>query len=232
MSDLAIHLQALKFRYGDGPWILDIDEIQIKRSESVFLLGPSGSGKTTLLGILTGILNVTNENSKVEVLGRSLKNLTLSQRDRFRGDHIGYIFQLFNLIPYLNVEQNIQLSAEMSGVRRSRLKRSLSTETQELASALGLTEYTQTPVTHLSVGQQQRVAAARALLGNPELIVADEPTSALDHDHRENFVRLLFEQCKRTGSTLIFVSHDRSLSKFFDRSIDLSSLLIKSGVAH
>ncbi len=216
----AIAIDNLHFRYSTGPEILDIPALNIERGERVFLFGPSGSGKTTLLGLLAGVLKATS--GSVKVMGRDLTSLTPSQRDAFRGSHVGYIFQLFNLIPYLTVEENITLPCRLSAERKRRLNgKPLADAARSVAEHLGIAQLLHENVTKLSVGQQQRVAAARALIGTPELVVADEPTSSLDHDHRERFIQLLFENCREAGSTLVFVSHDRSLMPLFDRSLSL-----------
>lgn len=216
----AIAIEGLHFSYRTGREILDIPDLKILQGERVFLYGPSGSGKTTLLGILAGVLAA--KTGKVEVLGRNVIDMSPSVRDAFRGSHIGYIFQLFNLIPYLSVVENITLPCRLSPERRARLKgKPLLDAARDVALHLGIEQLLSENVVNLSVGQQQRVAAARALIGTPELVIADEPTSSLDHDHRERFIKLLFENCKQAGSTLVFVSHDQSLMPLFDRSISL-----------
>jgi putative ABC transport system ATP-binding protein len=187
------------------------------------VFGPSGSGKTTLLEILAGILRA--KAGSVCVLGHDLSRMSSAARDAFRGAHIGYIFQMFNLIPYLNVRDNIILACQVNKQQRQRLGSvPVAEAAQQLANRLGIGDLTTTSVLKLSVGQQQRVAVARALLGAPEMIIADEPTSALDADHREQFLTLLFESCAQTGATLIFVSHDRGLMPLFDRAIALTEM--------
>jgi putative ABC transport system ATP-binding protein len=219
----AIRLTDVRFAYGKGPEVLRIPTLEIGAKERVFLFGPSGSGKTTLLGILAGVL--AGYTGTVEVLGRDVAKMSGSQRDAFRGSHLGYIFQLFNLIPYLSVMENITLPCRLSKERRARLKgESLEQAAQEAAERLGIGALLHKPVTNLSVGQQQRVAAARSLIGTPELIIADEPTSSLDYDHREKFLELLFESCEEAGSTLLFVSHDRSLMHLFHRQVSLPEI--------
>ncbi|MBM4257198.1 MAG: ABC transporter ATP-binding protein [Deltaproteobacteria bacterium] len=219
----AIALTSLRFGYRATVDVLSIPSLIIPQGEHVFIFGPSGSGKTTLLGLLAGVLTATS--GTVTVLGHNLTTMTNTQRDAFRGIHIGYIFQLFNLIPYLNVKENIELPCRLHPARRQRLGNvSLDQAVQQLSDRLGLRHVLREPVTTLSVGQQQRVGAARALLGSPELIVADEPTSALDHDMRTDFLTLLFECCRTTQATLIFVSHDRTLQPFFDRTFALPQL--------
>ena len=220
---LAIEVRRLRFRYGQGPLVLDIPELTLERGERAFLFGPSGSGKTTLLGVLAGVLEA-NE-GEVKVLGKDLASLSGGQRDAFRAEHIGYVFQMFNLIPYLSVLDNIALPARMDAARRARLDGAGVQETAAmLADHLQIGDLLKKPVTELSVGQQQRVAACRALIGAPELIVADEPTSSLDFDRREAFLELLFQECARAGATLVFVSHDRTLEGMFSRTISLPDI--------
>jgi len=219
----AIRLSDVRFAYGKGPEVLRIPNFEVAAGEKVFLFGPSGSGKTTLLGVLAGVLG--GYSVSVEVLGRDIAKLTGSQRDAFRGSHLGYIFQLFNLIPYLSVLENITLPCRLSAERRARLNGvPLDKAAEQTAARLGIAELLGKRVTNLSVGQQQRVAAARSLIGTPELIIADEPTSSLDYDHRERFLELLFESCKSSDSTLLFVSHDRSLMHLFDRQLSLPDI--------
>ncbi|MDE0241276.1 MAG: ABC transporter ATP-binding protein [Gemmatimonadota bacterium] len=217
---LAIDIRHLRYRYGGGPWVLDIPELTLERGTRAFLFGPSGSGKTTLLGVLAGVLEA-NE-GEVTVLGEDLGSLSGPQRDAFRAEHIGYVFQMFNLIPYLSVLDNITLPVRMHAGRRGRLDGAGVKESAALlAGHLRIGDLLNKPVTELSVGQQQRVAACRALIGAPELIVADEPTSSLDFDRREDFLELLFQECERAGATLVFVSHDRALEGMFSRTISL-----------
>jgi putative ABC transport system ATP-binding protein len=213
----------LRFGYGTGQDVLHIPELRVDAGERVFLYGPSGSGKTTLLGLVAGVLS--GARGRLSVLGADFLSLRGSDRDGLRGDNIGYIFQMFNLIPYLSVEENITLPARMSAARRARLGSvSAATEARRLCDALGIGALVARRVTELSVGQQQRVAAARALLGSPELIIADEPTSALDADHRSSFLEVLFAQCTERGSSLLFVSHDAALRPLFPRCVSLPEI--------
>ena len=217
---LAIDVRGLRFRYGRGPMVLDIPELTLERGTRAFLFGASGSGKTTLLGVLAGVLKP--DEGEVKVLGRDLATLSGADRDAFRAEHVGYVFQMFNLIPYLSVLDNIALPARMNAARRTRLDGvGVKEAAALLADHLEIGDLLKKPVTKLSVGQQQRVAACRALIGAPELIVADEPTSSLDFDRREAFLELLFRECERAGATLVFVSHDRTLEGMFSRRISL-----------
>jgi putative ABC transport system ATP-binding protein len=216
----AIELRDVRFHYRREQLILDIPQLSIERGERVFLFGPSGSGKTTLLGLITGVL--VAQGGSVGVLGQNLTAMPGARRDAFRGAHLGYVFQMFNLIPYLSVQDNITLPCRIHAARRKRLENlDLAAAAQQVAERLGIAHLLKENVTNLSVGQQQRVAAARALIGSPELIVADEPTSSLDYDHRERFLELLFECVEQAQSTLLFVSHDRSLMNMFHRVLSL-----------
>ena len=222
-SGPAVRIKDLRFAYGNNPEVLSIDDFVLDRGERLFLHGPSGTGKTTLLSILAGILDTRT--GSIDILGRSYGSLKGTERDHFRGSHIGYIFQMFNLIPYLNVRDNIILPCKISKERLKRLgSTSLIDAAKEVASHLQIDDLLDKRVTSLSVGQQQRVAAARALMGSPELIIADEPTSALDSDRREIFLNLLFKEVDRTGATILFVSHDKSLAPMFSRNLSLRDI--------
>ena len=206
----------------DDPTLV-IEKLEVRRGEHLFIKGPSGCGKSTLLGLLTGI-NQTQQGS-VAILGEELTQLSSRQRDRFRADNIGYIFQQFNLLPYLSVIENVILPCQFSAQRKRRVTINLEQRAKELLSKLHLSDsLMHKPVVELSIGQQQRVAAARALIGNPPLIIADEPTSSLDHDNRSAFIELLLEQANQVNATLIFVSHDPTLEPLFDRSLDLRQI--------
>ena len=228
MDEAIIDLNNVCFRWKkSGSMLLDISEFRLKQNEHLFLQGPSGSGKSTLLSLVGGI--IISESGTLKILGQEIWDLSRSGRDAFRVDHIGFIFQLFNLLPYLSIVENVMLPLRFSNIRAKRAGRTKLdrlNEAQRLLKALGLEEQQEekSPVIELSVGQQQRVAAARALIGSPELIIADEPTSALDTDLRDSFLKLLFEECNKSGSTLLFVSHDSTLSQYFKNKISISEL--------
>jgi putative ABC transport system ATP-binding protein len=212
-----IEIENLKFSYSQAePPVLQISNLKIERGEKVFLFGPSGTGKTTLLEVLAGILKP--DDGHLVINGTKVNSLSEAGRDRFRSKNIGYIFQSFNLIAFLSVRENILLPVE--------LRRDVIDEKrfQHLTETLGIASILDSPVSKISVGQQQRVAVARALLGKPQLVLADEPTSALDYDAREKFLKLLFQLCEEENITLIFVSHDRSLQDLFSRKINLSEV--------
>lgn len=228
MSQAVIDIHDLTFHWKpDQPEVLDIPDLRLEAGEKLFLVGHSGSGKSTLLSLLAGV--ILPQQGSLSVLGKNLLQLSAAQRDHFRADHVGFIFQMFNLIPYLSVLDNVTLPLRFSRSRREHVASrsdSEQKEAQRLLDDLGLSDpaLLARPVTELSVGQQQRVAAARSLIGAPELLIADEPTSALDPHHRKAFIELLFKECEAQGSTLLFVSHDHSLGGQFDRQLDMAQI--------
>lgn len=227
MSQFAIDIHNLLFQWpGKDGFRLSIPRFCVERGERIFLQGASGSGKSTLLGLLGGVL--VAQQGRLNVLDTDLTQLSSGARDRFRVDYIGLLFQQFNLVPYLSMRENVLLPCRFSKRRKQRALESASSLEQsasQLLETLGLdSSLMHKPVTTLSVGQQQRVAAARALIGHPELIIADEPTSALDTDRQAGFLELLLQRCQDDNVTLIFVSHDPRLASTFSRSISLGSL--------
>ena len=206
--------------------IIVIDHFAIAAGERVFLRGPSGSGKTTLLSLISAV--ILPQRGHIVVDGVDLQSLASRHRDRFRADHLGLVFQQFNLLPFLSVAENVQLPCRFSRRRRSQAVQaggSLQQETLRLLQRMKLpADILERPVMELSVGQQQRVAVARALIGRPLLIIADEPTSALDRDSQQAFIRLLFDEVAAAGSSLLFVSHDETLAAGFDRQVDLAQI--------
>lgn len=217
-----IQLTNVQFQYPEAKHkTLDIGSLKVDKEEKIFLYGPSGSGKSTLLEVLAGVL--TPQSGGVEILGQDLAKMSASQRDQFRASHLGYVFQSFNLIPYLSVDENITLPLSLNEERRKRVG-DVNQELTHLCERLGISGHRKQSVTRLSVGQQQRVAVARALLGKPELILADEPTSSLDQDHRQKFIELLFQICREQKTTVVFVSHDRTLEPLFSRSISFHQI--------
>ena len=221
MTAAALSLRGLRYRWpGAAADTLAIDELSLQPGDTVFLRGPSGCGKSTLLSLAAGV--VLPDAGEAQLLGQSWASLGASARDRHRAAHLGYIFQQFNLLPYLSVLDNVRLPLRFSPARARRAG---------AGSAEALLERTGLPTTlwgqradRLSVGQQQRVAAARALIGAPEVVIADEPTSALDEPLREAFMALLLDSCAQAGSALLFVSHDARLAERFARVVDLPTL--------
>src|SRR3984893_4787514 len=224
MTSQAIELDDVQFAWPRSAPVLTIRRFAVARGESVSLKGASGSGKSTLLGLIGGVLRQAR--GSILVLGTSMLDLRGSRKDAFRAAHIGFIFQMFNLLPFLSVLDNVTLTARFSRVRAARAGDDLGAEARRLLADLGLSDpqLLARPVTELSIGQQQRVAAARALLGRPDLLIADEPTSALDADTRLGFLDMLKRECASAGTTLLFVSHDTALAGSFDRTVSMSEI--------
>jgi putative ABC transport system ATP-binding protein len=226
-SDAVIALDDIGFRWpGQSAPTLQLAQFRIARHEQVFLSGPSGSGKSTLLALIGGI--VLPQSGRVRLLGEDMRALSASARDRFRVDHIGFIFQQFNLIPYLSMLDNVLLPCQFSSYRRTRALAQGKTLRAAAASLLESLDLAPAlwdrPATQLSIGQQQRAAAARALIGRPEIIIADEPTSALDADRQQAFLDLVQRECEQAGASLLFVSHDHRLAQRFTRRLALDEI--------
>ncbi len=216
-------IESLSYTWPGQPRpVLDIERLVLNRGEKVFLYGPSGSGKSTLLAAIGGLIRP--DSGRMQFGELDLVALRRARRDRFRAENLGVIFQQFNLLPWLDVRANVMLPCRFSRARAERAG-DLRAEAESLLKAMDLNpDLWDRRADQLSVGQQQRVAAARALIGRPALILADEPTSSLDSDRRQSFLDLLFAQVEAAKSTLLFVSHDRELALHFDRSIDLTEI--------
>jgi len=223
MPEPLLDIEALKFAWpGDPAPVIDGLSLAVEPGHRVFLAGASGSGKSTLLALIGGL--VTPTGGRIRFAGDDLAALSRARRDRFRADHLGVIFQQFNLLPWLDPVANVLLGCQFSRPRRNRAG-NRETAARELLAAMKLDEDRWTRrADELSVGQQQRVAAARALIGHPDLVLADEPTSALDADRRDAFIELLFAQAERAGSAVLFVSHDRALADRFDATVELDEI--------
>jgi len=225
-----VRLSGVRFAWpGAGAFSLAIDAFSLRKGERVLLIGPSGSGKSTFLSLLCGI--VAPQAGSIEILGTDTTRLSASARDGFRAEHIGIVFQMFNLLPYGTVIDNVLLALSFAPARRRRAAAAgpVAEEAARLLARLGLEPHlVRGPsAANLSVGQQQRVAAARALIGRPELIVADEPTSALDRDRQAAFLELLFGEVREAGASLVMVSHDVSLAPHFDRVVRLDEIAVR-----
>lgn len=224
-----VAMSGVHFRWrGKQAFSLKIDEFALAPKERLLLVGPSGTGKSTFLSLLCGI--VTPQSGRISVLGTDTQKLSSAARDHFRAEHFGIIFQMFNLLPYGSILDNVLLPLSFSKKRRERAERSGGShaEALRLLKSLGLDpdELHGLSAASLSVGQQQRVAAARALIGAPELIVADEPTSSLDRDRQLAFLDLLFAEIAAAQSSLIMVSHEVELGRHFDRVLRLDEIAV------
>ena len=220
MTVAALELQNIEFSWPQqAKPLFAIAELTLQQGETLFIGGPSGCGKTSLLSLITGIQ--VAQHGTCRVLGTTINQLSPSDRDRFRGEHLGLIFQQFNLLPFLTVQENIELPSKLFDRRlkkSTQLFGSVQAHVDRLCDALHL----EPALRHrranlLSVGEQQRVAAARALLGCPSLIVADEPTSALDEDNKIDFLNLLLSTASAQKTSVITVSHDMRIASNFDR---------------
>jgi putative ABC transport system ATP-binding protein len=229
-SDI-VKMSGVRFAWpGPKAFALEIEAFALPARERVLLVGPSGAGKSTFLSLLAGI--VTPAEGRLDVLGTDVGRLSSSARDRFRAEHFGIIFQMFNLLPYGSVVDNVVLPLSFAAKRRERVRNGSTDagEAKRLLASLGLetSELDGLTAASLSVGQQQRVAAARALIGRPEIIVADEPTSALDRGRQAAFLDLLFAEVAAAGATLIMVSHEEELGSRFDRVLRLDEIAVAS----
>ena len=220
----ALRITDLVFRWPRQAQIcLDIARFELAAGERGFLHGASGSGKSTLIGLLGGV--ALPQQGRIELLGTDITRLGSRDRDRFRADHIGFLFQQFNLLPWLPALDNVLLPCTFSARRRERAGADPRAEAERLLRHLDLDSASwRKPAGELSVGQQQRVAAARALIGRPEILIADEPTSALDAERQQAFIDLLLQESAAVGAALVFVSHDQRLAGHFDRSIALHDI--------
>ena len=225
LTSPCVFIKNLDFEWENGVRALSVREFSVRSGEKLFLRGPSGSGKSTLLGVIAGVFSPSA--GEATILDQPFHSLGAAKRDALRADAMGVIFQQFNLVPYLTLIENVLLPCRFSKTRAARVGASASEradKAQALLSRLGLEAEARErrPAAKLSVGQQQRVAAARALIGEPSLVIADEPTSALDTEARDAFIRTLLTEAK--NAAVIFVSHDASLSSHFDRECSMESI--------
>lgn len=219
---MVLHLSGVNFDWpGRATFQIAVPDFRVAKGETVLLLGQSGSGKSTLLSLICG--TVAPRAGRIDVDGTDITRLSNGRRDRFRAETIGVIFQQFNLLPFASVADNILLPLSLAPKRRARVPAPKATAA-ELCEKLGLPEVQSAKASTLSVGQQQRVAVARALIGQPPLIIADEPTSALDADTQASFLELLFTQVNAHGASLLMVSHDARLAAQFDRVVRIGDI--------
>lgn len=215
-------MQNVRFQWpGRARFALSVDAFQLARGETMLLLGESGSGKSTLLNLICGA--VSPQTGEIRVAGTALSDLSSGARDAFRAEQIGMVFQQFNLLPFGTVLDNILLPLQFAHARRARVKDGPG-EARRLCIALGLPDVLSAKAATLSVGQQQRVAVARALVGRPPILIADEPTSALDETSQAAFLDVLFDQVKAQSSTLLMVSHNPRLAERFDRVVNMTDI--------
>jgi putative ABC transport system ATP-binding protein len=212
--DIAVRCRAVTKKYGAGDasvMALRGIDLDVRHGELLMVVGPSGCGKTTLISVIAGILD--QDSGQCEVLGRDLKQMDKSERARFRGLSIGFIFQLFNLLPALSAVENVSVPLLINGMARKNAE----ARAQEVLEAVSLGSRLDALPGKLSGGQQQRVAIARAMVHGPKLIVCDEPTSNLDHETGHSIMKLLRDAAKSPERALIVVTHDPRIFEFADR---------------
>ncbi|MFV2051770.1 ABC transporter ATP-binding protein [Aliiroseovarius sp. YM-037] len=223
MTRAVLDLSDVRYRWpGRASFSLTVPQLAVAAGETVLLLGESGSGKSTLLSLICG--TILPDRGRVVIAGTNVTELSDGARDRFRAEQIGVIFQQFNLLPFGSVADNILLPLRFAPERRKRAG-DAAAEAASLCAALGLPQgVVRARANTLSVGQQQRVAVARALIGQPPLIIADEPTSALDANSQAAFLNLLFQQTAAHETSLLMVSHDPRLGERFDRVLRMEDI--------
>ena len=226
MDDSIVKIESLRFQWSkNNNFKIFVPKLEVGRGKKVLFLGESGSGKTTLLSLICGFLEPLS--GSILINDKIISDLTSTNKDAYRSDNIGIIFQQFNLLPYANVIDNIILPLYFSKQRSKKVENKINAA-MNLCDQLRLPEsILKQKASNLSVGQQQRVAVARALIGSPSIIVADEPTSSLDTEAQELFLDLMFDQISKNSSTLLMVSHDKSLTNYFDQVIDINEILVR-----
>ncbi len=219
-----IKIDNLKYSYDDdSSFAMDIKSFNLKKGERLLVYGESGLGKSTFLNLISGTIQA--KSGKIKILDRDISNMSGYEKDKIRGDHFGVVFQTFNLLPYISVEKNILMGLAFSKRKKSKIN-NIQDEIKNLMDNLSLNyeELRNRNSYDLSIGQQQRVAVARALIGNPEIILADEPTSALDSKNQKVFLDLLFKSMNKNEQGLIMVSHNKDLSKSFTQVKSISDI--------
>ena len=226
---MSIAIKNLSFAYKSAEGFgLSIPELHLSRGKTYLLLGPSGSGKSTFLNLLAGILRA--QSGALHIADQDMMTVGASAIDRFRGEHIGFIFQSLNLIPWLTVRDNIALGLTFAPKRRQSLEQETLQAIADLAQAMNIDAALLTSSAgQLSIGQQQRVAAARALIGAPDIILADEPSSALDDANTTAFFDLLMARLDRSRQMLLVVSHDTRLVDYFDEVLQIGDIIEQGG---
>ena len=195
--------------YGSTLPILDIERFEVKEQEQVVLIGESGSGKSTLLNVISGI--TTADSGKVTIAGTEIASMPEVVRDRFRAERIGFVFQTFNLLPAFSALENVLLGMSFSRKKASRDR------AKELLALVGLEHRLHHRPKQMSVGEQQRVAVARALANQPKLLLADEPTANVDVGNQETILKLLRDACTQHQIAMLLVTHSQEVASQFER---------------
>lgn len=214
----ALRISGLRYRYAAaGPWVTDVGLLELAPGEQVLLTAGSGAGKSTLLQLVAGLLDPSE--GRVEIDGQDVHALRGHARDRFRGRRMGFIFQTFNLLHGFSALENVMAALMFSDVPRGEHRG----RAEKLLNRLGV-DRPSALADELSVGQQQRVAVARAVAAGPGLVLADEPTASLDPQNAETAITLIQDACREAGAALLCVSHDPAMGPRFQRQVRLDEL--------
>jgi putative ABC transport system ATP-binding protein len=211
---MIIEVDSLEVAFDSGKEslkVLDVPHWEVEKGDQVALFGPSGSGKSTFLHVLAGLLSVTR--GKVAVCGHSLERMSEAERDHFRSQYIGYIYQNFNLLQGYTALENVLMGMTFSPRKSDR------EEAKHLLDEVGLSHRLHYYPSQMSSGEQQRVAVARALANRPQVLLADEPTASLHPVNKEDVLRLLRGICERYGCTLVLVTHEREIIALFEKTV-------------
>jgi putative ABC transport system ATP-binding protein len=219
-----IQLEDIQFRYPQSDFKLEIDFLGFEEGTKTAIIGPSGFGKTTTLNLLAGIL--IPEEGKISISNEVINKLSETQRRNFRIQNIGFIFQDFRLVPYLNVIDNILLPFQINTILKPRKNSEFLAK--ELADDLGIGKLIKKYPAKLSHGERQRVAIARALVNEPKILLADEPTGNLDPENKIHIKNILFKAVEKFGTTLITVTHDHEMLSGFDKVVDFKNYRTKT----
>jgi predicted ABC-type transport system involved in lysophospholipase L1 biosynthesis ATPase subunit len=218
-----IGVEDLRFRYAPGSFGLAVDSLRVARGQAVACIGPSGSGKSTLIQLLTGIL--VPDEGVVTLADRPLSGLGEDDRRARRSAEVGFVFQEFELFDYLTALDNVLLPFRVA--RDLRVTAEIVARARRLAEACGIEAVLARRPRRLSQGERQRVAICRALVTEPDLVIADEPTGSLDPDTGGAILDLLFGQVRERGATLFTVTHDHAVLDRFDRVVDVRELALR-----
>ena len=213
----ALQLANVTFDYGED-FSLSIKELSLNKGEMALISGGSGSGKSTLLWLIAGLLRARS--GSITVAGERMDGVSESAADRIRARHIGLVFQTHHLLPEFSAQDNVALALMAAGEP----EKTHATRARELLEKLGI-ERVNVPVANLSVGQQQRVAVARAIVCKPTIVLADEPTASLDEMNASQAMDLIQQACREAGAALLCASHDRAMQSRFERVIQVDSFV-------
>lgn len=214
-----LEINGIKKHFGEGDSRVDVlkgIDLQIEKGEICVLLGPSGSGKSTLLNIIGGIDDA--DSGYISINGEKTADMNEKSLTKYRRKHLGYIFQMYNLIPNLNIKENIEVGAYLSDNPL---------DVDEILKTLGLYEHRHKLPNQLSGGQQQRCAIGRAIVKNPDILLCDEPTGALDYNTSKDILKLIEDVNKKYGNTVIMVTHNDAIKNMADRVVKLRDGVIR-----